>query len=276
MIEIPEAITLSKQLNKKVYGKIISNVVANHSPHKFAFFQGDPSKYNKLLSGQVIGESRGFGSMVELSAGDRRIVLSEGANIRYYNSFDKIPLKHQLLLTFNDRSVLTVSIQMYGAIQAFIVGNNDNKYYLIAREKPSPLDSIFDIAYFKRLRIEETDILSIKAFLATQQRIPGLGNGVLQDILFNTGIHPKRKMETINEEKYVDLFYSVKNSLSEMTRLGGRNTEKDLFGKEGGYKTILSKITAGKPCPKCGVNIEKSSFLGGAIYWCPSCQPDIK
>lgn|GEM_PF-2077218 len=30
-----------------------------------------------------------------------------------------------------------------------------------------------------------------KAFLATEQRIPGLGNGVLQDILWTARIHPK-------------------------------------------------------------------------------------
>jgi formamidopyrimidine-DNA glycosylase len=43
--------------------------------------------------------------------------------------------------------------------------------------------------------------LSAKAFLATEQRIPGLGNGVLQDILFTAGIHPKRKMAAISEEE---------------------------------------------------------------------------
>ena len=275
MLEIPESLTLASQLNEAVYGKTIQKVIAGHSPHKFTFYHGDPASYNKLLLGQVIGKSTGIGSMVEVSAGNRRIVLSEGINLRYYNDSNKIPVKHQLLIEFNDGSILVVSVQMYGAIQAFIEGNNDNKYYYIAREKPSPLNDSFDLIYFNTLRTGDTNTLSVKAYLATGQRIPGLGNGVLQDILLLSRIHPKRKMETISKKEYTGLFHSVKNTLFEMTRLGGRNTEKDLFGREGGYKTLLSKNTVGKPCSICGAIIEKSSYLGGAIYWCPNCQMNL-
>ena len=276
MLEIPESLTLASQLNEAVYGKTIQKVIAGHSPHKFTFYHGDPASYNKLLSGQVIGKSTGIGSMVEVSAGNRRIVLSEGVNLRYYNDSNKVPVKHQLLIEFNDGSILVVSVQMYGAIQAFIEGNNDNKYYYIAREKPSPLNDSFDLIYFNTLRTGDTNTLSVKAYLATGQRIPGLGNGVLQDVLLLARIHPKRKMETISKKEYTGLFHSVKNTLFEMTRLGGRDTEKDLFGREGGYKTLLSKNTVGKPCSICGAIIEKSSYLGGAIYWCPDCQPNLK
>ena len=198
MLEIPESLTLASQLNKAIYGKTIQNVIASYSPHKFTFYQGDPANNYKLLLGQVIGESIGIGSMVEVSAGNRRIVLSEGVNLRYYNDSNKIPAKHQLLIEFNDGSILVVSVQMYGAIQAFIEGNNDNKYYYIAREKPSPLNDSFDLIYFNTLRTGDTNTLSVKAYLATGQRIPGLGNGVLQDILLLACIHPKRKMETIS------------------------------------------------------------------------------
>ena len=53
---------------------------------------------------------------------------------------------------------------------------------------------------------------------------------------------------------------------------GGRDTEIDLYGKRGRYKTILSKNTAGKPCPSCGTLIKKESYLGGSIYFCAKCQ----
>ena len=275
MLEIPESTTIARQLNEIVRGKTICNVIANHSPHKFAFYQGNPKYYETILSGQVIGESIGIGAMIEIFAGDCRIVLGDGANLRYYNNFVNVPSKHQLLLELNDGSILVCSIQMYGAVLAFKTGTNDNKYYLIAKEKPSPLNNSFDLTYFNTLLRGESDKLSAKAYLATEQRIPGLGNGVLQDILFHAGIHPKRKMGTIDQKEYTILFHSVKNTLAEMTDLGGRDTEKDLLGRTGGYKTILSKNTIGKPCPVCGTAIQKSSYLGGAIYWCPTCQPFI-
>jgi formamidopyrimidine-DNA glycosylase len=58
-----------------------------------------------------------------------------------------------------------------------------------------------------------------------------------------------------------------------MTDLGGRDTEKDMFGHMGGYKTILSKNTLKNPCPNCGNEIVKEAYLGGAVYFCPTCQP---
>ncbi len=61
-------------------------------------------------------------------------------------------------------------------------------------EKPSPLSEKFDLEYFNSiLSGTGTEKLSAKAVLATKQRIPGLGNGTLQDILFNAGIHPQKK-----------------------------------------------------------------------------------
>lgn len=117
---------------------------------------------------------------------------------------------------------------------------------------------------------DEDKKLSVKAFLATKQRIPGLGNGVLQDILFNAKLHPKRKMNTLSKEDYSFLYYCVKNTLYDMTSRGGRNTEKDLFSCPGGYKTILSSKTLDKPCPVCNDELVREAYLGGNIYYCPT------
>jgi formamidopyrimidine-DNA glycosylase len=273
MLEIPESQTIARQLNETVYGKTIRRVIANTSPHKFAFYHGDPADYENLLVNQKIGDSFGIGAMVEITAGDCCIVLGDGANLRYYDDLSKVPPKHQLLLAFDDGSALVCTVQMYGSVYAFKAGDLDNKYYFVAKEKPQPLTDAFDMAYFAALHTANTDKLSAKAFLATEQRIPGLGNGVLQDILFHAGIHPKRKTGSLSSEELNGLFRSIKDTLAEMTRLDGRDTEKDLYGHTGKYKTILSKNTVGKACPVCGTEIQKAAYLGGAIYWCPGCQP---
>ncbi len=78
---------------------------------------------------------------------------------------------------------------------------------------------MFDRCYFQTLLDDSKAELSAKAFLATTQRIPGLGNGVLQDILFNACIHPKRKMSTLSVTELDDVYTSVKNTLKVMTSL---------------------------------------------------------
>jgi len=211
--------------------------------------------------------------MLEIKVDDTVLVFSDGVNLRFHRKDEKRPPKHQLLLEFEDLSALSASVQMYGGLWAFKDGEFDNIYYRQAKEKPSPLSDTFDKAYFDGLVSQpEVQKLSAKAFLATEQRIPGLGNGVLQDILYNAKIHPKKKLSSLTDSDLELLFSSVKNTLAEMTAQGGRDTEKDLFGTFGGYRTKLSKKSINKPCPICQTVIKKQSYMGGSIYYCEGCQ----
>ncbi len=273
MLEIPESRVVSEQLNRMAAGKTIRNVYPNHSPHKFAFFFDDPANYHSLLSGKTLSKAVPIGGQIELYADNARIVFGDGVNIRFFSEEDTLPEKHQLRIEFDDFSSIVCSVQMYGGLSAFLDGQNDNFYYHVAKEKPSPLSADFNESYFDTLFSSAKATLSAKAFLATEQRIPGLGNGVLQDILFLAQIHPKSKISTLNDAKKEKLFESVKHTLFEMTSKGGRDTEKDLFGSSGGYKTHLSSKTLKEPCPVCGDSIVRQAFLGGNIYFCPSCQP---
>jgi formamidopyrimidine-DNA glycosylase len=272
MIELPEAAVLARQINETVVGKEIKDVIAARTPHKLAWYFGDPQEYKGLLTGKIISEATSYGGQVEITAGKAKLLFSDGVNLRYYNKGEKLPSKHQLLIQFDDGSSLVGWVQMYGGLSAFQEGENDNKYYLIAKERPSPLSDDFDADYFKSLFDESTAKLSLKAFLATEQRIPGLGNGVLQDILFNAKMHPKKRTGTLSATQQQVLFDSIKNTLSEMTAKGGRDTENDLFGQPGAYKTKLSKNTVGQPCLVCGTLIQKEAYLGGSIYYCGNCQ----
>ena len=272
MIELPEAAVLATQTHETVGGKTIKSVTAAHSPHKFAWYYGDPQEYGSLLMGKVIGEAAGYGGQIEITAGNARIAFSDGVNLRYFGQGERPPDKHQLLLEFDDGSCLLGSVQMYGGLSVFPEGKNDNKYYLAAKEKPSPLSDRFDEGWFNSLFDGDTAKLSLKAFLATEQRIPGLGNGVLQDILLNARMHPKKKVGSLSLADMRLLFDSVKSTLSKMVTSGGRDTENDLFGKAGGYLTKLSKNTAGQPCSLCGTPIRKEAYMGGSIYYCAACQ----
>lgn len=273
MIELPEALNIAHQVNDVIFGKNISSVLSAHTPHKLAWFYGEPSKYSNLLVGKTIGQATGWGSMVEINAGQNNILFGEGAAIRFHKKGDSHPAKHQLLIEFDDQSAISISIQMYGGIGCFREGELDNPYYKVAKEKPSPLSSTFDKSYFNNMiSAKEVQKISLKALLATEQRIPGLGNGVLQDILFKAKLHPKKKVNSLIGSERGILFNSIKNTLSAMVTQGGRDTEFDLFGHPGNYKTLLCKNTVNKPCSVCGATIKKEAYMGGSVYFCGKCQ----
>jgi formamidopyrimidine-DNA glycosylase len=196
-----------------------------------------------------------------------------GTPIRYHAPGDKLPAKHQLLVEFDDSSSLTCTVQMWGGMLCFDTEKGEAPKGFTAIKGPNPLEDGFDRAYFEELFASCKPKDSVKAFLATQQRIPGLGNGVLQDILFNARLNPRQRVDLLTEDDKERLFHSVKDTLLAMVAQGGRDTENDLFGVSGGYKTILSSKTAGKPCPVCGGGIVREAYLGGNVYFCPNCQP---
>jgi formamidopyrimidine-DNA glycosylase len=274
MVELPEAVTLSRQLGEALAGKRIGRVVAAHTPHGFAWYHGDPTAYPALLTGKALGRSRSHGGFVEIEVEDARLLFAEGVVLRWLARDTPRPKKHQLLVELDDGSALVASIAMYGGLWAFVPGAFENPYFDAARSKPSPSSARFDRAYFERLVADPAVRgLSAKALLATEQRIPGFGNGVLQDVLFEAGVHPRRRVTSLTDAELERLFGSIKATLAEMVRGGGRDTERDLFGRDGGYPTRASRRTLGRPCPRCGAPIERQAYLGGAVYTCPGCQP---
>jgi formamidopyrimidine-DNA glycosylase len=274
MIELPEAKVLSKQFNETISGKIINNTVAANNPHKFAWFSDDPASYRGMLNGKTIGTAVPRSGMVEITVEDITLLFTDGVNLRFHSKAEDIPTKHQLLVGFTDGSAFSATIAMYGGLWCFKNGVNDNPYYLAAKEKPSPLTDGFNSSYFASLFTPETEKYSLKAFLATEQRIPGFGNGVLQDILYLAHQHPKRKISSLAADERGELFHSIKDTLQVMAEKGGRDTENDLFGNSGGYTTRVSRNTVGQPCQVCGSVIVKQPYMGGSIYFCPGCQKE--
>jgi len=273
MIEFPESRHLAAQIQENLLGKTVQNVTTNKSPHKFAWFHGDPAEYHGKLAGKAISGTNAYGGMPEIVLGDARLVFCDGTNLRYFAPGAKLPDKHQMHIEFEDGASLVCSVQMYGAMFLMDGSDDDEGYYLTAKTKISPLSEKNTEAYFFELMNGVKQNYSVKAFLATEQRYPGLGNGVLQDILFNARMNPRRKLETLAQREKEAVYQSLKQTLSAMTAAGGRDTEKDIFGQPGGYKTMLSAKTLQYPCPVCGGGLVREAYLGGNVYYCPVCQP---
>lgn len=278
MLEAPEALYLSEQLNRALGGKRIIEVAAGHTPHKFAWFNGDPATYPERLAGKRIEKIVARGGMIDwLIEGNTHLVLSDGVNLRYLQPGEPLPSKHQLLIGFEDESCLAVSVRMYGGLSCFHgdrYGSMAVGYYEAAKDKPQVMSEAFTHSYFRQLiDAEDVQKKTAKAFLATEQRIPGLGNGVLQDILYEARLHPKRKIATLAEKEKETLYAAIGRTLRRIYAEGGRNSETDLYGRCGGYIPFLSKDTAGQPCPRCGEVIRKENYMGGSIYYCAGCQP---
>ncbi|MCG8516080.1 MAG: hypothetical protein MI740_18295 [Halanaerobiales bacterium] len=274
MIEIPETIALSKQIKQKFIGKTINRVVADTAHHSYAWYTNDdPDSYPDMICGKTIIDAEAYGGKLHVNLTDKfGLMFCDGASLRYIEKEKKLPKRHQLLIEFDDGTYLVGTIRMYGGLYAY-QETLDVGYNLIARSTRSVFSDEFNSDYLMKMS-DKLDVkkTSVKALLSKEQRIPGFGNGVLQDVLFDASIKPKRKVSTLSEEDFQQLVNSIKEVLTLMADSGGRDVEKDLYGNPGGYKTIMSKNTYKSPCPRCGDGIIKESFLGGSVYYCGNCQ----
>lgn len=272
LIEIPEARAIALDLKKVILGKKIIDVGGNFTDHKFTFYKGNPNTYKNILTGKKVTDIIERNYYVEIEIEDYKLIFRDGANIRYYQQPMKLT-KSKLLITFDDNSYINITTSMYCFIALFSKNEGlDDEYYQLELTGICPLDKEFTLSYFKSLINDETKKLSIKAFLATKQRILGIGNGVVQDIMFNAKLFPKRKINTLIDDEIKELYNATVSTLNKMVSNHGRDCEKDIYGNPGGYKTILSAKSYKSGCPLCHSEIKKEQYLGGSIYYCPNCQ----
>lgn len=136
----------------------------------------------------------------------------------------------------------------------------------------SPTDRAFTLKYFKELLANRKT--GIKSFLLDQKNVAGIGNVYVQDILFKAKLHPNRKISTLTETEKSDLFKAIKEVLNHSIRLKGLAYEIDFYGQRGKFtgEHFLVGYKTGKPCPECGMIIEKIRTGSTASYICPKCQ----
>ena len=275
MFELPEFVTLAGQMNEVLKGKTIQRGQLGNSPQKFLWYNRSHEEFELLTKGKSVGEARAKGKWLFLPLDPGYVlVLGEcGGKVLYHNSGSKVPKKYHLYVTFEDDSFLTATTQMWGAMELYEKGEEQKRQYITGM-KTTPIEPEFTFPYFSTLLDDLTNgkKRSAKALLTQDQIIPGLGNAIAQDILFRAHLHPRHAIADLNTDQRHTLYSAIVDTVGEVTEMGGRYDEYDLYNNPGGYVRKMDKNAVGHPCPECGAEIEKIQYLGGACYFCPNCQ----
>ena len=99
----------------------------------------------------------------------------------------------------------------------------------------------------------------IKAVLMDQQRIAGLGNLLVDEMLWRADIDPARRTDTIDHDDRRRLHRSVRTTLRVLDKRGGSHT--------GDMPRELDI-----PCPRDGTPLRRATVGGRTTYWCPVHQ----
>lgn len=278
MLEMPEATTIARQMNAELRGKTIRSFSRGSQSHKFLWLNRPDEEYAAVMPGLTVRGASSFGRSIYLYLDDHMLWWGDaGGKILYHAPDEARPKKYHLGWEFTDGSALTYALQMWGAVKLLAPGQFD-----IRPEDESGVEPLSPAFSFEWLNTAldsypEKTSKGIKGFLVATgyimpQHIAGLGNAIVQDILFYARLSPKRKTPDLNTAQRQRLYQAIQETLAETIELGGRYDEVDLYGQPGRYIRLMDKNTVETPCPNCGTEIQKISYLGGACYLCPNCQ----
>jgi formamidopyrimidine-DNA glycosylase len=99
----------------------------------------------------------------------------------------------------------------------------------------------------------------IKAVLMDQHRIAGLGNLLVDEILWRAGIDPNRPPASIDATERKALHRVIRTTLRTLERRGGSHT--------GDMPRDLDR-----PCPRDGSPLARATVGGRTTFWCPAHQ----
>lgn len=267
MLELPEVLNLSRQLDEELKGRTIASAGRGNSPHKFAFFKPSEEEIASTLTGKKVAAVRGDGKYIYFDLKPKALlsIAEMDGRILFHEKGAELPAKYQLLVRFTDGAALTATVGLWGF---FGVGG---AVPVDQSKTIDPLGPELTLARFERLFAEyPKPNHPIKAFLINRPRLRGFGNGYMQEMLFRAGIQPTRKVASLDRDERKRLHRAVRGVLAEATRKGGSADACDIYGRPGRYvKAVGAKV---KACTVCRTPIAKRSFLGGATYYCPRCQ----
>ena len=275
MFELPECVTLARQMSESLTGKTIQRGTLGNSPHKFVWYNRSHEEFERLTRGKVIGaaSARGRWIFIPVNPGYVLVIGECGGKVLHHPAGAKLPAKYHLLLAFDDGSALSVTTQMWGAMELYEAGKELERQY-VKGMRSTPVDPEFTYAYFSGLidQLLGGEKRSVKGLLTQDQLIPGLGNAIAQDIMFRARLRPRHFIGELTKARRHRLYDAISRTVRQAIAQGGRYDEFDLHGSAGRYVRQMDVKAAGKPCPECGTIIEKEQYLGGTCYFCPTCQ----
>lgn len=184
-----------------------------------------------------------------------------------------LPNKHtHLIFHFSDKSKLFFNdLRRFGIVK--IVDEKELKK-ITNNFGAEPLEKNFSLKIFKDLIKNKKG--NIKAFLLNQKYVAGIGNIYADETLFEAGILPGRKTESLKAAEIKKLHQAIRKILKKAVKYRGTsfNDYVDTDGKKGGFLKLLKVYGREKEkCRRCkkGV-IQKTKLAGRGTRYCNECQ----
>lgn len=272
MPEMPEVETVRRTLLPLIKGKTIKEVTVWYPK----IITGDAKEFKQQLVGKKITTIDRYAKYLLIRLSGNLTVVS---HLRMEGKYRLVKIntkkdKHDhVQIVFSDNSALRYNdVRKFGRMQLIKTGTEKEKTG-ISELGAEPNSAAFTVSYLQNGLARKKK--NIKNTLLDQSVVAGLGNIYVDEVLWETKIHPLSQANTIPAEKVAQLHDNI-NSLIELAiaeRGTTIHTYLDANGKTGGFQKMLQVYGhKGEPCVRCGTPLEKIKVNGRGTTFCPKCQ----
>ncbi len=219
---------------------------------------------SRRLKGTALHDTRRHGKFLFAAAGDAGwLVLHFGmtGELRYEQQEGDPPQYTRFVIEFdNGYRLVYLCRRMLGRVDF----TDDLSAFIEAEQLgPDALDDDLTLRRFREMLAERRGTL--KGLLLDQSFIAGAGNIWGDEVLFQAGLHPERRADTLDADEVKRLYQALRRVM----RLGER---RDGHIDKLPRSWMLPHRDDGGPCPRCGAAFERITVSGRTSHICPNCQ----
>jgi formamidopyrimidine-DNA glycosylase len=216
----------------------------------------------RKLKGRSFEEVRRHGKHLFARAGNTWLHLHFGmtGDLAYYRG-DETPRFAKVVFDFEGGTHLAFEDMRLFGLAALVDLPDD---FIAAKGLgPDPLGRSFTFARFDALLEKRRG--AIKSLLMSQEILAGLGNLYVDEVLFQTSIHPRRAVDRLTDAERRAVYTTMRRILNETIKRHGR--EAELPGRY-----LIHHREVGERCPRCGGTIRRAVVFGRTTYFCGTHQ----
>ena len=259
MPELPEIANFKKFADATALHKKVVKVDFGESRP----LQESKKTIREAITGQIFTKTQQFGKYLFLeSDGGKWLVLHFGMSGSLdFSGIQELP-KHAIVsFWFHDHTHFSfVCPRKFGKVW---IADSVEEF----RKEHSLGPDALSISKAQFIDLINQKTTGIKSVLMDQHNISGIGNVYTDEILFQSGVHPKTKVSKLKNAELTEIYGNISKILKTAIQI----ISKD---KDAPDSWLKSHRKEGASCPKGNGKVKKIQVSGRSTYFCPSCQKE--
>lgn len=281
MPELPEVQTVIDDLNKKIKGDTIADFWSDWPK---AIKGKSLKEFQKEIKGRKILQARRIGKNIFIDLSGRKtlyihlkmtghLLIKEKNSPSQYFKEKVNQYIHHIWQLGKNKTMEFSDVRKF----AKIVLDDTEKINNLKEIKKLGVDAMspqFTLQKFEQI-LGRRKHRPIGIVLMEQELLSGIGNIYRSEILYQAGILPQRKAETLSVKDRQGLYRAISTILKKAIKLRGTSDSdyRDTAGAPGGFQKVMQVYRqAGKKCPKCDTIVKRIILGQRSAFYCPKCQ----